>query len=83
MTRSTAPKRYSPETLTAFMRRLGTERARLRPERVVRVLVSPEAHTALEELSKRIYGRELAAVVDVAVLADDSCDRAEVRCETF
>jgi hypothetical protein len=83
MTRSTSPKRYSPETLTAFMRRLGTERARLRPERVVRVLVSPEARTALEELSQRLYGRELAAVVDVAVLADESCDRAEMRCETF
>lgn len=83
MTRSTALRRYTPDTLTAFMRRLGNERARLRPERVVRVRVSPEAHAALEQLANRLYGRELAAVVDVAVLADDSCDRAEVRCETF
>ncbi|MGE4178116.1 MAG: hypothetical protein AB7G65_20005 [Thermoleophilia bacterium] len=72
-----------PTTMTAFMRRLGAERHRLRPQAVVRVRVHPRAYALLEQLANALYQQPLAAVVDVAVLAEDSCDLSEVRCETF
>jgi hypothetical protein len=72
-----------PTTMTAFMRRLGAERHRLHPQPVVRVRVHPRALALLEQLADALYERPLAAVVDVAVLADESCDLTEVRCDTF
>lgn len=70
-------------TMTSFLRRVGAERRRLAPQPVVRVAVHPDALALLERLARALYGRELAAVVGTLVVGDDSCQRAELRCETF
>lgn len=72
----------SPTMLTAFLRRVGVERQRAKPATLLRVYVNDVTYEQLEQLAEALYGRELAAVLNLVVVPLAACDRAEVRTET-